>query len=379
MTCSTDDDASVSLPVPLSKVVKMNSELHMSFRRLAVQREEDEEAAHGFFNLGSFCLDKIFPVYALGFSKPAPDSVRRLTHSNSSVGCAGYDRDPIWVAIKEEAKLEVEKEQILSSFLYASILSHDCLERALGFVLANRLQNATLLATQLMDIFCDVIMDDKDIQCAVRLDMQAFKDRDPACLSYCWVLLYLKGYHSVQSYRIAHALWNQGRKVLALALQSRISEVFGVDIHPAAKIGEGILLDHATGVVIGETAVIGNRVSLMQGVTLGGTGKEIGDRHPKVGDGALIGASATILGNIKIGEGAMIAAGSLVLKDVPPHSMVVGTPAKVIGYVNEQDPSLTMKHDAPRGFFEQAAVTTVESKSTGNVQRSEVGEYQGHY
>ncbi|KAG6515701.1 hypothetical protein ZIOFF_026130 [Zingiber officinale] len=164
-----------------------------------------------------------------------------------------------------------DKEQILSSFLYASVLSHDCLERALGFVLSNRLQNATLLATQLMDIFYDVMKNDRVIQRSIRLDAQAFKDRDPACASYSWAILYLKanieiskGYHSLQSYRIAHALWNQGRKILALALQSRISEVFAVDIHPAARIGEGILLDHGTGLVIGETAVVGNWVSLMQ-------------------------------------------------------------------------------------------------------------------
>ncbi|KAE9450233.1 hypothetical protein C3L33_17859, partial [Rhododendron williamsianum] len=332
-----------------------------------------------------FRFDKVFPVYAMGVLKPDPDPLLAVLSSGSDLD------DPIWDAVREEAKLEAEKEPILSSFLYASILSHDCLEQALGFVLANRLQSPTLLATQLMDIFCKIIMDDRGIQRSIRLDVQAFKDRDPACLSFCSALLYLKGYHSLQTYRVAHALWNQGRKVLALALQSRISEVFGVDIHPVArywtlvsketdlltrgasndvsktqttftkinsredrnamlaeldrlkvhveglnhlwkmvvsilrlklrataKIGEGILLDHATGVVIGETAVIGNRVSLMQGVTLGGTGKEIG---------------------------AMIAAGSLVLKDVPPRSMVAGIPAKVIGYyVDEQDPSLTMKH-----------------------------------
>ncbi|OMP11387.1 hypothetical protein CCACVL1_00550 [Corchorus capsularis] len=279
-----------------------------------------------------FPFERVFPVYAMSLAKPDIDSVAKSGH------------DPIWVAVRDEAKLEAEKEPILSSFLYASIVAHDCLEQALGFVLANRLQNPTLLATQLMDIFSDVMMHDRGIQRSIRLDLQAFVDRDPACLSYSSALLYLKGYHSLQSYRVSHALWKQGRKVLALALQSRISEVFGIDIHPAAKIGDGILLDHGTGVVIGETAVVGNRVSLMHGVTLGGTGKEIGDRHPKVGDGALLGACVTVLGNIKIGEGAMVAASSLVLKHVPPHSMVAGTPAQVIGSMDEQDPSLTMNH-----------------------------------
>lgn len=307
-------------------------------------------------------VEKVFPVYAMGVpSKADFDYV---------VDSGG---DPIWVAIREEARLEAEKEPILSSFLYASILSHDCLEQALAFVLANRLQNATLLATQLTDIFQDVMMHDRSIQRSIRLDVQAFKDRDPACLSYSSALLYLKGYHSLQSYRVAHALWKRNRIVLALALQSRISEVFGVDIHPAARIGEGILLDHATGVVIGETAVVGNRVSMMHGVTLGGTGKEVGDRHPKVGDGALIGACVNVLGNIKIGEGAMIAAGSLLLKDVPPHSMMAGTPARVIGYIDELNPSLTMKHDASKDFFQNIADGIRERKPAGSLDSENNG------
>ncbi|KAL0733271.1 hypothetical protein Bca4012_009481 [Brassica carinata] len=266
---------------------------------------------------------------------------------------SGYD--PIWDAIREEAKLEAEKEPILSSFLYAGILAHECLEQALGFVLANRLQNPTLLATQLLDIFNGVMMHDKGIQRSIRRDIQAFKDRDPSCLSYSSAILHLKGYHALQAYRVAHKLWNQGRTLLALALQSRISEVFGIDIHPAATIGEGILLDHGTGVVIGETAVIANRVSILHGVTLGGTGKETGDRHPKIGEGALLGACVTVLGNISIGVGAMVAAGSLVLKDVPSHSVVAGNPAKLIRVIDEHDPSLAMKHDATKEFFRHVA------------------------
>ncbi|KAE8710094.1 Serine acetyltransferase 4 [Hibiscus syriacus] len=305
-----------------------------------------------------FPFEKVFPVYAMSLTEPQTDSIVKSDH------------DPIWDAVREETKLEAEKEPILSSFLYASILAHDCLEQALAFVLANRLQNPTLLATQLMDIFSHVMIHDRDIQRSIRLDVQAFMDRDPACLSYSSALLYLKGYHSLQSYRVAHALWKQGRKLLALALQSRISEVFGVDIHPAAKIGDGILLDHGTGVVIGETAVIGNRVSLMHGVTLGGTGKETGDRHPKVGDLALLGACVTVLGNIKIGEGAMVAAGSLVLKHVPPHSMVAGTPAQVIGSIDEQDPSLTMNHDATKEFFKHVAVGSRDGRSKCALNKS---------
>ncbi|XP_048231101.1 serine acetyltransferase 2-like isoform X2 [Ricinus communis] len=339
MACLSDEHCiSSSFPEILSARLSFNND-----------EQENGEAQTNF--TPSFPFDKVFPVYAMGLSKSEP-----------VVFSSADSSDPIWDEVREEAKLEAEKEPILSSFLYASILSHDCLEQALAFVLANRLQNPTLLATQLFDTISCVIMHNRSIQRSIRLDAQAFKDRDPACLSYCSALLYLKGYHSLQSYRVAHVLWNQGRKLLASALQSRISEVFGVDIHPAAKIGEGILLDHGTGVVIGETAVVGNRVSLMHGVTLGGTGKEVGDRHPKIGDGALIGACATILGNIQIGEGAMIAAGSLVLKDVDAHSMMAGTPAKVIGYVNEKDPSLTMKHDATKGFFKHVAVTFREER-----------------
>ena len=154
-----------------------------------------------------------------------------------------------------------------------------------------------------------------------------------------------QGYHAVQGYRIAHALWRRGQTLLACALQSRISEVFAVDIHPAARIGRGILLDHGTGVVIGETAVVGDRVSILQGVTLGGTGKETGDRHPKIGEGVLIGAHATILGNTTVGEGAMIAAGSLVLKPVAAHTMVAGAPAKEVGRAAEKYPALTMRQE----------------------------------
>ncbi|CAB80280.1 putative protein [Arabidopsis thaliana] len=257
-----------------------------------------------------FPFERIFPVYARGTLNPVADPVL-LDFTNSSY-------DPIWDSIREEAKLEAEEEPVLSSFLYASILSHDCLEQALSFVLANRLQNPTLLATQLMDIFCNVMVHDRGIQSSIRLDVQAFKDRDPACLSYSSAILHLKGYLALQAYRVAHKLWKQGRKLLALALQSRVSEV--------------------------RTAVIGDRVSILHGVTLGGTGKETGDRHPNIGDGALLGACVTILGNIKIGAGAMVAAGSLVLKDVPSHSMVAGNPAKLIGFVDEQDPSMTMEH-----------------------------------
>ncbi|KAL1805258.1 hypothetical protein ACET3Z_028326 [Daucus carota] len=199
----------------------------------------------------------------------------------------------LWAQIKAEARRDAEAEPALASYLYSTILSHSSLERSLSFHLA--------------------------------------RFRDPACVSFAHCLLNYKGFLACQAHRVAHKLWTQCRQPLALALQSRISDVFAVDIHPAAKIGKGILFDHATGVVVGETAVIGNNVSILHHVTLGGTGKAGGDRHPKIGDGVLIGAGATILGNVKIGEGAKIGAGSVVLIDVPPQTTAVGNPARLVG------------------------------------------------
>lgn len=178
----------------------------------------------------------------------------------------------------------------------------------------------------------------------MRADIQAVNERDSACCSLVTPLLYFKGFHALQAYRIAHWLWRQGRKPLALFLQNRISSVFAVDIHPAARIGKGIMFDHATGIVIGETAVVEDNVSIMQSVTLGGTGKEAGDRHPKVRKGVLISAGAKILGNIEVGECAKVGAGSVVLKDVPPRSTVAGVPARIIGENRCLQPSRDMDH-----------------------------------
>jgi len=250
--------------------------------------------------------------------------------------------------------VDASEEPLLSSFLYASVLGHDTFEKALAFVLANRLANTTLLPTQLFEIFVDVLSTDDDMRCGALADVEAIRERDPACLSMVQALLYYKGYHAIQAQRIAHSLWGRGQRVMALALQSRMSEVFAVDIHPAARIGKGILLDHGTGVVIGETAVIGDNCSLLQNITLGGTGKETGDRHPKIGRNVLIGANATVLGNIQVGEGAQIAAGSLVLKPVRPHTMVAGSPAKEVGEVPVNNPARTMDHSAIKAIDDRA-------------------------
>ena len=279
------------------------------------------------------------------------------------------DGDPVWDIICTLAKKDAASEPLLSSYMYMSVLSHDTLEQAVSFVLANRLADSTLLPTQLMEIFNSVLFADDDegvfVRSALRADIKAIRDRDPACASYVHALLYLKGFHALQAHRVQHALWNRGQKLLALTLQARISTVFAVDLHPAARLGKGILIDHGTGVVIGETAVVGDNVSILQGVTLGGTGKDVGDRHPKIGKNVLIGAHSTILGNIKIGKGAMIAAGSLVLKPVAPHVMVAGAPAREVGRASTAAPALDMKQELSAGAIASAGAEAAAAAEKG--------------
>ena len=279
----------------------------------------------------------------------ADDAARRREEGEDASGSKGMDSDYIWLAIREEARRDAAVEPMLSSYLYASILAHDSLESALSFVLANKLADSTLLPTQLMEIFNSVLVEDESeggraLREALRADIAAFKERDPACVGYSHALLLFKGFHALEAHRIQHVLWNRGQNLMALALQSRISAVFSLDIHPAARLGKGILIDHGTGVVIGETCVIGDSVSILQGVTLGGTGKVSGDRHPKIESHVLIGAHSSVLGNIKVERGSMISAGSLVLKPVAPHTIVAGSPAKVVGKVRDEKPSLKMDH-----------------------------------
>ncbi|KAL2611268.1 hypothetical protein R1flu_022960 [Riccia fluitans] len=244
---------------------------------------------------------------------------------------AFHEDDPIWREMRSECRSDSEQEPALASYLYSTILAHKSLERALAFHLGNKLSSVTFLSTQLVTLINETIMEDVSIRQAIRADIMAVRTKDPACVSYSHCLLNFKGFLALQAHRVAHRLWMTGRQSLALAIQSRVSEVFHVDIHPAARIGCGILFDHATGVVVGETAVIGNNVSVLHHVTLGGTGAVGGDRHPKIGDGVLIGAGATILGPIRVGEGAKIGAGSVVLNDVPPHTTAVGNPARLVG------------------------------------------------
>jgi len=255
--------------------------------------------------------------------------------------------DPVWAAIRAEVAREVEREPILASSLHATILRHNRLEEALSFHLAEKLGGPSLAEMLVREVIDEALSAAPEIAQSVRADLRAVKERDPATETYSQPFLYFKGFQALQAYRIAHWLWEQKRKSLALFLQNRISQVFAVDIHPAARIGHGILIDHGTGVVIGETAVVENDVSMLHEVTLGGTGKETGDRHPKVREGVLIGAGAKILGNVEIGKRAKVGAGSVVLDNVPPHCTVAGVPARVVGCPQEAEPALSMDHSLP--------------------------------
>ena len=253
--------------------------------------------------------------------------------------------DEIWETIRREAAEDIANEPMLAGFLYATIINHDTMEAALSFLLASKLGSSTLPETSVRDLIDEAYREDKTIAESIREDIAAVCQRDPACRGYSSILLNYKGYHALQAYRAAHYFWNQNRKALATYLQSRISEVFATDIHPAARIGRGILIDHATSVVIGETAVVEDYVSMLHEVTLGGTGKESGDRHPKVRRGVLISAGAKILGNVEIGENAKVGAGAVVLEDVRPHTTVVGVPAKEVGVPSSDSPALDMNHN----------------------------------
>ncbi len=250
--------------------------------------------------------------------------------------------DPVWDRMRREASEMAAQEPVLASSIFATILNHDSLAEVLSFHLARKLANVEVTAMGLREVFEDAYEADPGIIEAFRADIVAVFDRDPACDSYLQPLLFFKGFNSLQAHRLAHWLWLQNRRPMALFIQSRVSELFAVDIHPAATFGKAIMMDHATGVVIGETAVVGDDVSLLHGVNLGGTGKETGDRHPKVGRGVLLGADSKILGNITIGDCARVGAGSVVLKDVPANCTVAGVPAKVIGCAGCDEPSRAM-------------------------------------
>jgi serine O-acetyltransferase len=267
--------------------------------------------------------------------------------ARSGSNAAEPSLDPVWEAIRAEVAREVEREPVLASSLHATILRHSRLEDALSFHLAEKLGSPSLSEMLVREVIDEALAASPAIAESVRADLRAVKERDPATKTYSQPFLFFKGFQALQAYRIAHWLWEQDRKLIAHFLQNRISQVYAVDIHPAARIGHGILIDHGTGVVIGETAVVENDVSMLHEVTLGGTGKETGDRHPKVREGVLIGAGAKILGNVEIGKRAKVGAGSVVLIDVPPHCTAAGVPARIVGCPQEEEPAFAMNHRLP--------------------------------
>jgi serine O-acetyltransferase len=260
-----------------------------------------------------------------------------------SARVVGFGRhDPILARVRLEAEEAIQREPDLGAFMFANVLNHDTLEAIVVHRVAVRLENRDLPSDLIRQISMDILSQDASIGEAFRADAMAVFDRDPACTRLIEPLLYFKGFHALQTYRLGHALWKAGRRDLALYLQSRSSEVFQVDINPAAVIGKGIFLDHATGIVIGSTVVIEDDVSMLQGVTLGGTGKEVGDRHPKIRRGVLLGAGAKVLGNIEVGHCSRVASGSVVLQAVPHNKTVAGVPARVVGEAGCAEPARSM-------------------------------------
>lgn len=250
--------------------------------------------------------------------------------------------EQLWRSIQEEARLEMSAEPMLASFYHSSVINHSTIKSALSFLLAMKLSDDVMSPVLLREILEQAMRADPSMLNSACMDVIAVRNRDPAIDRSLNVLLYLKGFQALQAHRVAHWMWQNDRKSMALYIQHRVSSVFQVDIHPAAKIGCGVMFDHATGIVIGETCVIENDVSILQGVTLGGTGNECGDRHPKVREGVMIGAGAKIFGNLEIGKGAKVGGGSVVVDDVPACRTVVGVPAKVVGYSGCDKPALNM-------------------------------------
>jgi serine O-acetyltransferase len=250
--------------------------------------------------------------------------------------------DPIWSRIRSEADAILQAEPTLTSFLLATVANQPGLDPAVAHRVAARLGHPVMTADLIAQTFIEAVQDDPTISEAIRADIVAVVDRDPAVGRFIEPVLYFKGFHALQTHRLAHWLWSRGRTDLALYLQSRSSEVFQTDIHPAARIGRGIFLDHATGLVVGMTAVVGDNVSILHDVTLGGTGKEKGDRHPKIRSGVMLGAGAKILGNIEVGECARVAAGSVVVASVPRNVTVAGVPARIVGEAGCAEPARSM-------------------------------------
>ena len=250
----------------------------------------------------------------------------------------------MWQQICAEARDAIKTEPLLGALIHAGLLHHENLQSALAYRFAMKLSSGEMSEQLLREIADTAYASRPELIAAAEADLRAVYERDPATHRLLQPLLFFKGFQALQAYRIGHWLWTEGRRDMAYFVQMRCSEAFGVDIHPAARVGKGIMMDHAHSIVIGETAVVGDNVSMLHSVTLGGTGKEDGDRHPKIGNGVLIGAGAKVLGNIHVGDCSRIAAGSVVLADVPRCTTVAGIPARVVGEAGCSQPSVTMEH-----------------------------------
>ncbi len=259
---------------------------------------------------------------------------------------------PVWAALRNEAQSAAQNEAALASLIAAVILNHKTLGGALSYQLARKLGDQELRGMSIREIAEEAYASDPGLVDAAEADLKAVFERDPACKGYVQPFLFFKGFLALQTHRVAHWLWNEGRETLAFYLQSRMSELFQVDINPATRIGRGVFIDHGTGIVIGETAVIGDDVSMLQGVTLGGTGAERGDRHPKIGKGVLLGAGAKVLGNITIGDYAKIASGSVVLKPVPAGCTAAGVPARLVNCPTCDEPARSMDHTLAEAVYD---------------------------
>ncbi|XP_057765071.1 serine acetyltransferase 1, chloroplastic-like [Salvia miltiorrhiza] len=282
--------------------------------------------------MAAACTDNSGPHLSSSFSKFIRCCRSSTPYTKNVKNCSKIcPQDEIWSQIRQEAESDMKQDPLLSDLYRCAILSHSSLEGALSNYLALKLRTDYVSSDALAAAFHKALLEDAEIGRAVREDLAAVRERDPACLSYVHCFLNFKGFLACQAYRLAHKFWIDGRTAAALLIQSRVSEVFAVDIHPGAEIGSGLVIDHATGVVVGETAVIGDGVTILHNVTLGGTGKAGGDRHPKIGDGVLIGAGAKVLGNIVVRRNARIGAGAVVLKEVPEGATAVGNPARIVG------------------------------------------------
>jgi serine O-acetyltransferase len=275
-------------------------------------------------------------------SKPVMNEIRPDTST-----IAPSSGDALWDSLRQEARRAAQRDTMLAPFMALAVLEHHDLGSALAGLLARKLAEPHMPQARLRELVETALREDLSILAAATADLAAVRTRDPASESYLTPFLYYKGFQALQWHRIGHFLWGHARRDLAHYLQSRVSEIFAIDIHPAVPVGSGVFIDHGTGLVVGETSVIGNDVSILQEVTLGGTGKVLGDRHPKVEDGVLLSAGAKVLGNITLGRNAKIGAGSVVLHDVPPCATVAGVPARVVGWCRESVPALLMDQTLP--------------------------------